>query len=473
MKAPTACTTSTSALPQRVAGAVLVLIAFVLIVFDAAGVLMTPKACSVLLLITLAIIAFAVYKSPRGVTSLIGLFFLTTLVFILPRPLFALVTQDDSIYTLLFGQLVQPRGPDLIRLLAFWIVGIAAMFGGYFLFLRRVPQSLRPLSGRDRICCKQTFVVAFIGVCILLPIVAHNKLEAFFSGGYTSLYLNQAQYSFDVTRPIEFLVPLLFALAVIINEKSHNRMMFVAVVSYVLVGAVVGQRKEIGSWLLVALWYLSTVRRNRISFARLFTCLIVTVLLFQWIEMLREGGEYSPDHSLLIQFFVGQGIIFMLPALSWQLPPPPVHSIVGSILPMGALFHLLGVGSAGTTGIGVYVTSQSSPTLFETGYGLDSSAYMEVFYICGQVWVLYAAVCGLLGFLLRKWEERASRSRVALFFLCVCLSSLFAIQRMSMNTLSSKIIYLSVFMTVSYLLSFAFSICRPNRFQTEVMNGTN
>ena len=104
---------SADALPQRLAGAILVLIAFLLIVLGAAGLPLSPNACAILLFIVLAIIAMAIIKTPGGMTSLIGLLFLGTILWVAPRPFLALTTQDDSGYSLFFGQLVEPRGEDL------------------------------------------------------------------------------------------------------------------------------------------------------------------------------------------------------------------------------------------------------------------------------------------------------------------------------------------------------------------------
>lgn len=140
---------------------------------------------------------------------------------------------------------------------------------------------------------------------------------------------------------------------------------------------------------------------------------------------------------------------------------------------MGALYSLTGVGSAETSSVGTYICSHTNPALFASGYGFGSSVYIEIFYICGQVVALYAAACALLGFLLRKWEERASRSRVALFFLCASLSSLFIIQRGSINVVSSQIIYLSIFMAATYLLSLSLTICRFSGVLSEDVYGAS
>jgi len=469
MNAPFSRKNLTSVFPQRLVGAILVSVAFMLIVFGATGISLPPDACTLLMLGVMAIIAFAILKTPGGMTSLIGLLFLGIFIFIAARPILALVTQDESLYTITFGATVDPNKETIYRLLAFWTTGFSSLFGGYFLFFRRDTGIFGVWNEPTKAYCKQSFMAAFVVVAALLPVMAYKRFGAFASGGYAALYLSQSHYSFDITRLIDFLAPLLYALSVIISEKRYTRIMLATIGVYVLTGALVGRRMEAGSWFLVALWHFSTIRRKPIGMARLLVVLATAGCVLESMELLRGGDDVN--NILLVQFFISQGITVMLPGLSWQLPFPPVHTILGSLLPMGALFNLLGIGAAETSSIGAYVCSQSNPLLFQSGLGLGSSAFIEVFYVSGQIMALYAASCGLLGFLLRKWEMRASRSRVAMFFLCACISSLFSAPRGSLNTLSSQVIYLSVFMAGTYVLSLSLVICRFSAVCTEGAHG--
>jgi hypothetical protein len=462
---------SADALPQRLAGAILVLIAFLLIVLGAAGLPLSPNACAILLFIVLAIIAMAIIKTPGGMTSLIGLLFLGTILWVAPRPFLALTTQDDSGYSLFFGQLVEPRGEDLYRLLAFWIIGIASLFGGYFLFFSDTGRSLTQLSDRVRIYCKRSFIVAFIIVAVLLPVLAHKRFVAFATGGYLALYLNQAESSFSLLPIIDYLSPTLFALAVLINEKRYSRLMLVAIVGYAFCGVLFGRRMEVGTWLLIALWHSSAIKGKPLRLGRLLASFFVAGYAFQWIEMLRT--ENDAVSSLFGMFFFSQGVIFMIPALSWQLSPPPVHTILGSFLSIRHFYRLLGIGSIGTANILDYISSQSSPSLFQSGNGLSSTGYLDIYFLCGQAMALYAAVCVLLGILLRKWEAQSSRSRVALFFLCVCLPSLLFVQRSSVFTVTSPIVYVSLFMSATYLLHQFLTLFEFNEIHAESFHGAN
>ncbi len=441
---------STGAVAQRLAGAFLSLIALALVVVDASGLSVSPNACALLLLIVMAMIAFAIHKVSGGVTSLIGLFFLGTILWVTPRPLVALFTQDDSIYTLLFGETAAPRGPDLYRLLAFWTIGVSSLYGGYFLFFKEQKQSLKPLSSKGRTYCKLSFAVAFVITAILLPLLARTRFVAFATGGYNALYLNQAESSFSLLPLLGYLCPALYALAVIIDEKKYTRLMVAAVVCYAFCGILFGRRMEVGTWLLVALWHQSAVRGKPIRMGRLFLGFMVAGAAFQWIEMMRS--ESDAMNLVLLAFFTSQGVIFMIPALAWQLAPPPLHTVLGSLLSVRHVYRLFDIGSIGTANILDYISSQSGPTLFATGNGLSSTGYLDVYYLSGEVLVLYTLGCGLLGFLLRKWEVGSFKSRVSLFFLCVSLPSLFFVQRSSVFTVTSQVVYLAFFMVGTYFL---------------------
>jgi hypothetical protein len=443
----------------------------VLVVLDMTGLSLSSGAGAILLLSALAIIGFAVFKTPGGLTSLIGLFYLGTILWVAPRPLFALLNLDNSVYTLFFGQLAEPRGPELFHLLAFWTIGVASLFGGYFLFFSATRRRLAPMSDRARIYCKRSFIVAFLIVAILLPILAQKRFAAFAAGGYLALYMNQAESSFSLLPLVDYLAPTLFALAVLIDEKRYSRLMVAAVVGYALCGILFGRRMEVGTWLLVLLWHSSSIREKPIRMGRLLLGLAFVGCAFQWIEMLRTGS--SVVNFIFVQFFLSQGVIFMIPALSWQLASPPVHTILGSLLSMRHFYHLLGIGTIGTANLLDYISAQSGPSLFEAGNGLSTTGYLDIYYICGQVMAVYAAVCGLLGFLLRRWEVRSSRSRVALFFLCVCLPSILFVQRSTVFTITSPVVYLSVFMAATYLLNLVLTLCEFNESHTEGAYGAN
>jgi len=450
---------------QRLAGLILISAAIAIAFGDATGFSLSPEAGAILLIATLALIAFAIYNTPGRATSLIGLFFVGTLLWVAPRPVIAVISQNDSIYTLLFGQLVAPRGADLYHLLVFWIVGIAGLFGGYFLSFSDARISLQPLSQQDRTYCKRSFMAALAIVAVLLPVLAQERAAAFASGGYTALYLNQAESSFSILPILGYLIPTLYALAVIVGEKKYTRLMIAAVIGYALCGIYFGRRMEAGTWLLVALWHSSAIREKTIRTGRLLAGFAAAACGFQWVEVLRTQSDLADQ--ILFLFFSSQGVIFMIPALLFQLPVPPLHTTIGSLLSMRHVYSLLGIGTVGTANILDYISSQSSPDLFAGGNGLSSTGFLDVFYLCGRVMILYAIGCALLGFLLRKWEAKALRSNVAMFFLCISLPSLFFVQRSSVFTVTSPAVFLSVFMAGTYALNLLITIVKSGARRLE------
>jgi hypothetical protein len=457
---------------QRRSGAVLVCIALLSVVLDATNLSTSPRIGSYLFMAALVVIALAVRKTEGGFTSLIGLLFLSTVLFNAAEPIYVALTGDSSIYSISFGTTVEPDGRSLFHLLTFWTVGIASAFGGYFLSgTAKKITGRNPLSNSAIRFCKRAFNIAAILAGVTLPIMLSGRLAAFASGGYTALYSAQANYSFNPTRLLDFLCPLLYSLSVLLSEKRYVRIMLVIVLGYTFAGIVVGQRMEAGTWLFVALWHFSTVRRRPMRILPLILALTFAATAFQIINMLRGG--FAANRFILIEYFVGQGITFLLPALSWTLASPPVHTILGSFLPLGALYHLLGVGTAADSNLANYICSQSDPVLFQAGYGLGSSWCMELFYLCGGVMLIYGAASGFLGFLLRKWEEYATRSHVCLFVLCLCLSSIFSLPRGSFNSMTFQVLYGTAFVVVVFFASCAPNISHANGTREEIAYAAN
>src|SRR5262249_14911414 len=94
---------------------------------------------TITLLATAVIIGLAVLRIPGRFTSLIGLLFLTTVVFSLGRPILWLFIHDSSVYELTFGATFIPPDELKRQVLVFWCVGITAFFGGFFLGYRAIP----------------------------------------------------------------------------------------------------------------------------------------------------------------------------------------------------------------------------------------------------------------------------------------------------------------------------------------------
>ena len=204
---------------QRLAGLILVSAAIALAFSDAAGFALSPEAGAILLIATLAVIAFAIYNTPGRATSLIGLFFVGTLLWVAPRPVIALISRTT---------------PSIPCSLASWLrlaaristtcssSGSSASPGcsEALLFFSDARISLPALSKQGRTYCKRSFMAALAMVAVLLPVLAQERAAAFASGGYTALYMNQAESSFSILPILGYLTPTLYALAVIVGERN-------------------------------------------------------------------------------------------------------------------------------------------------------------------------------------------------------------------------------------------------------------
>jgi len=137
---------------------------------------------------------------------------------------------------------------------------------------------------------------------------------------------------------LDYLTPTLYALAVVVGEKRYSRLMIVAVVCYTFCGLLFGRRMESGTWLLVLLWHFTTIRGKPIRLSRLLVGFTLVGCAFQLVEILWTGTD-NVDF-ILMEFFTGQGVIFMIPALSWLLPGHFLHLRTGHVLVRGPLWAI-------------------------------------------------------------------------------------------------------------------------------------
>ncbi len=446
---------------HRLTGLTLLMIASLLVVSRVLSVVFDPGTLSAVLLALGVIAAFAISRTEAGFTSLIGLFFLTTCLFNLGRPVLGLILRDESAYELTFGFTVST--PDNVKadLLLFWCVGIAAFVGGYFVLYRGVGPHLRSLGTRIEGYCRRCFWLTLLIVAVIIPVTLRSSLATFLAEGYAGLYANQTGYTFSLSRALDFLLPTLFGLAILLRESRYMRLVVLAVTANGVAGLIVGQRAAVGQWVLVGVWYLSNIRGKRIKRWLLVCAAVVLIVFFQLVAGWRDGYD---SYLTVAEFMVEQGVTFVLPIAITQLTPPEPHTIVASLLPLGGVYSALGVGTAADRSLGNYLSSSFNATQFAQGYGLGGTFYLELFYASGGLWVCYLFACALGGIFLRKWEESSSRDNLSLFYLCICIPSIIFLPRGTISAITSQIIYGSLYMLAIYL--FDWLINSPSRLES-------
>jgi hypothetical protein len=296
----------------------------------------------------------------------------------------------------------------------------------------------------------------------LIPAAFVTNVRTFAQGGYVALYANQAQYSFGWLRLLDFIVPALFGLAVLLKERKYMFVVLCTTLGYVLAGLIVGQRAAFGQCFLVGLWYTTELRRIRIPSWAIVLLASAAIAMFQVVVGWREGYQTSVT---LAQFMIDQGITFLLPTLAINSPSPPVHTIVSSLMPLGGLYSVLGIGTAETKSLGSFLSSTLDSARFQSGYGVGGTFYLEIFCASGGVWVAFAVLCVAMGSILRKWEDAARKNATALFYLCICAPSIIILPRGTISAVSATIIYVSIYMVIVYCfqLSLRFHPMLPHR----------
>jgi O-antigen polysaccharide polymerase Wzy len=434
---------------QRGIAVFLILTAFTLLVLHALSFNLSLAGLTIMLLIMTLLILVAITSTGLGMTSLIGLFFLTTVVFTLSRPILWLFTRSDIIYDLTFGfEYISPESLK-IRLLLFWCIAISGFFGGYFLLYRDRPSACPPLAPVSFDYCRRVFYLTLAIMAVVIPFTLISNLHAFATAGYVGLYAAQTHYRFSPLRLADYLLPVMFALAVLLRRPRYAWLTAATASLYVLAGLIVGERASAGQWILVALWYMTAVSGKRLNRWLLLGSGLAAIVFFQFLVAWRAGQTTS---LTLLYFFTEQGITFLLPELSHLFPRLPVHTVVASLIPLGGIYSVLGIGSAETESMGNYLSSHVNIAHFEAGHGLGGTFSLEIYYAVGAVLVLFAGGCIVAGWILRSWESRAQQRILARFYLCACLPYILFLPRGTISSVTGEAIYASIYMAASWLL---------------------
>ncbi|BDH45247.1 hypothetical protein TUM12370_12910 [Salmonella enterica subsp. enterica serovar Choleraesuis] len=382
------------------------------------------------------------------------LFFIALLVFILGRGVLGAVGYNDS-FSIMWG-----KGYDLNILddkqsiLFFWAMSLYVIFIAFYFF--DASNKNNNVINNEAIINKKfyhyVFNICFVISLILIPISSYSKISAFLSGGYSGLYVGQTEYNFSFMRLITFLMPLMFSICLILNSSKLNKKFIFALFLFLLASLVVGQRGAFGSWMLVYLWYIIVFKRKKNAFLKL--CIIggICIPLFQFLEAYRSG--FDVNQNILFSFFNNQGMTFFIPYFYKVVGNAPVSTIIASIFPVGGIFQILSLTSPETATISSWVSSGLSSNLFEQGYGVGSSIFVELFALSGNNMIVY---CLLLFSMFSIIQVISNKSRQEVFFLLIfgqILPYIFLMPRGSLNQITSQIIYSSIIiflLKISYI----------------------
>lgn len=294
------------------------------------------------------------------------------------------------------------------------------------------------------------FSVLFYVSIIMVPFSSYAKIITFFSSGYSSLYSGQTEYNFSFMRVITFIIPVMFAITLILDDKKIMNKFLIVLVMYLLASLVVGQRGGFGSWVLVYVWYMVCFKKKKNALLIMLSLGAICLPLFQFIENYRSG--LNNNGSIIFSFFNNQGMTFFMPFFYLLSDVPPIHTILASVLPLGGVMQTLGISSPETSTLSTMISFNLSPSHFEQGYGVGSSGFVELFALSGNNLFIYFVLLFSLFSFIQLLNKRSAYSERSFFIFCQVLPYLFLFPRGSLNQLTSQIVYSSIILLAIYLL---------------------
>ncbi|WP_157952981.1 O-antigen polysaccharide polymerase Wzy [Limnobaculum parvum] len=404
---------------------------------------------NILFVLSVAIvIVFSLYKRRIELQTL---FLLAVIVFILGRGVIGAFGNTD-VYSVIWGRAYNLDSHHVDSLLEFWSYTLLFLYIAFISFDKQVnEESAYSFSDNiDYSFYRFTFSCCYYSSLILIPISSYSKLLAFIGGGYAGLYSGQTEYSFSFLRLITFFIPIMFSLALIINESKIKKQ-FVFILSLFLIASlIVGQRGAFGSWMLVYIWYLTCFKKKRNSTFMLVVLGAVCLPLFQFIEAYRSGlGHWD---NVIFSFFTNQGMTFFMPYFYSISGIPPVHTILASLLPLGGIFQTLSISTPETATISSWISSGLSSSHFEQGYGVGSSIFVELFAFSGNNLGIYLPVLFLFFSFIQIINIKAMTNRKYFSVFCLILPYIFLLPRGSIGQLTSQVFYSIIIVSFFYII---------------------
>jgi hypothetical protein len=378
------------------------------------------------------------------------LFFVAFFVFILGRGLLGSIGYEE-VFSVVWGrQYNLIRSNSLDATLSFWSFTLLVSYLAFFTFDSAAKKSSTTGGLVNKNFLKFSFRISYYCCLVLIPISSYNKIMAFISGGYAALYSGQTEYAFSFMRLITFIIPIMFSITLIVNEPVIKKRFLVIISLFLLASLIVGQRGAFGSWILVYVWYLTCYKNNKNSLLIIAFLGIICLPLFQFLEAYRSG--LNSNNNMIFSFFNNQGMTFFIPFFFSLTGEPPVHTVLASLLPLGGVFQTLSLSQADSMTLSAFISSGLSKVYFEQGYGVGSSAFVEIYALAGNYFAIYLILLFSFFSVVQIVSKKAEVSNKYFYVFCLILPYLFLLPRGSISQITSQLIYSFFIMLFFYIL---------------------
>lgn len=383
-----------------------------------------------------------------------GLFFISCCLFSLGRVFLSFFDFYRDYYELFWGQWFYLNNESFYRTLIFWQGSISSFIFGSVILSSRKNFDIKLIDNSY----ENTFkIMSLFSILILILIwfpVSYELLGTFLKAGYEGLYEGQTQYNFGYQRIAGLLLPIMFASSVLSNNKKILFFSLFTLCLYILVNLVVGQRALLFVWVLIGLWIYNLITKKQMPVLKISVFGILLMIFAQFLESFRGGRQDFALENPLSKFLYVQSLTFILPSIVDSIENEwPILVYVTMFLPVAGLFSSLGL-VEGTKNFssGSFFAYALNPTLFENGFGLGWSVFLDLYILGGKNYISLFIFSFILGIFYNSLIERAKNN---IFFLFVLISSMPAFMfapRSLMYSISSSIIYATLLLFMSYFV---------------------
>lgn len=383
-----------------------------------------------------------------------GLFFISCSLFTLGRVFLSFFDIYRDYYELYWGQLFYFNPSDFYHSLIFWQTSISSFMLGSLILSTRNTFNIQVVN-LDQ---KKVFLFISIITIILLIIfwfpISYGLISTFMMSGYEGLYEGQTEYNFGYQRLASLLLPIMAASGILSNNKKVLSMSLFVLALYVIVNLLVGQRALLFVWVLIGLWLYNLITKKELPHVRMIVIGIALMVFAQFLESFRGGRSDFGVENPIAKFIYVQSLTYILPSIVENLDNTwPILTYVTMFFPVAGISSLLGfVSGTHNFSSGAYFAYSLNPYLFENGFGLGWSVFLDLYILGGRNYFSLAILAFVLGVCFCLLIEKAKNNIVYLYLLMATIPAFMFAPRSLMYSITSSFIYALILYFIIYFI---------------------
>lgn len=278
---------------------------------------------------------------------------------------------------------------------------------------------------------------------------SYRSLMLIMSSGYTSIFLSQSD-GYSSNSFLLVLVQFFFAMALVYgNRKNRVLYIFLGFTSG-FINILGGSRSVFGSFLLFAIWLIST--RRKLDLKKFIIVGGIALLLLLFVSQISKrsqdsGTEYDvvTDMVALFVYSQGESLATFEKSREYSYPTLPYIQtfIPGSSFVYSKLFDTNL--KSYETSFSLYLSQCLNIEAFLRGNGVGWTLLSDIYLFSGRTWIGYILLSFIFGFLIAMLECKSKTNMLYRVVMFAIFLRLLTLPRTGLNVIIPLIVYIIIY----------------------------